>query len=241
MCVALSTTSTTNKVFMTSDSSKTYERVIAWFDALKKGEEAASDRTALTIRLADGRIAKLRPLPGKPASILQEDIRALTVWRNLHRTAFLTQFTATEERTRAWVTKVLAFGEDRILFMIDDANGKPVGHIGLKRFQPPASLEVDNVIRGGGYLKGVMEKALCRVCALSELEVGILQHRLCVFKDNDRALRLYRKCGFEDAFVRHLKRHEKRGTVHWIETQNITKAERTLLYMIRPGLGKGGD
>src|SRR5947208_3620655 len=48
------------------------------------------------------------------------DVRRLTEWRNRHVTRFLTEFNATETRTRNWLTEVISRDSTRVLFMIEE-------------------------------------------------------------------------------------------------------------------------
>ena len=94
-------------------------------------------------------IALLRPVPTREALLNPEDVRLLTAWRNRYVTAFLTEFTATEDRTAKWLTDVVGPAEGKILFMLDEPDGSTFGYMGLDFIDwDKRTGEADAIVRG---------------------------------------------------------------------------------------------
>lgn len=74
-------------------------------------------------------------------------IKKMTLWRNSSMGSFLTQFTATENRTKEWLDNVILSSNDKLLFELLDDQSKPIGHAGITNLNSK-SAELDNFIRG---------------------------------------------------------------------------------------------
>ena len=68
--------------------------------------------------------AILRPIATRREVLNPNDIRCLTEWRNCFVKSFLTEFQATESRTAKWLTEIVEPNEHKIMFMVDDLNGR---------------------------------------------------------------------------------------------------------------------
>ncbi|OLP53212.1 hypothetical protein BJF92_00085 [Rhizobium rhizosphaerae] len=81
-------------------------------------------------------------------------IGKLTDWRNANMAAFFTQFTATPERTRAWLDKVVLAATNQMIFLIYAEDDQLIGHFGFKDLTEDEVL-LDNAMRGerGGHPK----------------------------------------------------------------------------------------
>jgi len=113
-----------------------------------KLNEVVSGREKLFINIINDEkkvIGLLRPLVVKD---LQNDhiIGKLTDWRSRHMEKFLTQFTATPERTRGWMRNVLFKNKGQMLFLIY-VGETVVGHYGFKDLTADDVL-LDNAMRG---------------------------------------------------------------------------------------------
>ena len=71
----------------------------------------------------------------------------MTIWRNASMSSFLTQFNATEHRTKEWLDNVILPACDRLLFELLDDQNNSIGHAGVTNFNIK-SAELDNFIRG---------------------------------------------------------------------------------------------
>jgi RimJ/RimL family protein N-acetyltransferase len=141
-------------------------------------------------------IAELHPIGS--AFIPDEPIIVkMNKWRNRAKIYFKSQFDATIERTKIWLSEVVVPSCDRILFMIY-VDGLPVGHFGLCNINSE-SAELDNAIRGefggGSNLFEVVERALIEI-AFNELAVKEVTAK--VFSNNVLALRMHTDIGFAE-------------------------------------------
>lgn len=128
----------------------------------------------------------------------REIIDLLGRWRKENEDFFLGKFEVTYERTLAWYHKHLQDKPDRLLFIIRAGNGY-VGHVGLFRFDFAArSCEIDNIVRGEKALPGIMGAAILAMMKWGERALGLRGYTLKVLGDNERAVRLYRKLGYEE-------------------------------------------
>jgi hypothetical protein len=114
---------------------------------------AGTQQLTLPIHDEEGTvIGTLRPLTLAyldDAAILEK----LTDWRNQNMTSFLSQFTATLDRTRSWLSNVVFQASGQMLFLVY-SNDLLMGHLGFKNLTPLDAL-MDNAIRGarGGHPK----------------------------------------------------------------------------------------
>ncbi len=112
-----------------------------------KGNEIPERSFALPITSPENqRIGTLRLIDISRAQS-PELVSALTRWRNASMRFFLSQFTATEERTRQWLSHVVLPSDNRLLFELLDENGRPIGHAGVCNLTEREA-ELDNFIRG---------------------------------------------------------------------------------------------
>lgn len=128
----------------------------------------------------------------------KEIIDLLGRWRKENESFFLSQFPVTFERTQAWYHNHLLNKPDRLLFIIRTAAGY-VGHVGLFRFDyARKSCEIDNIVRGEKTFPGIMGAAILSMMKWGRAVLGIQEYTLKVLGDNDRAVRLYKKLGYEE-------------------------------------------
>ncbi len=122
----------------------------------------------------------------------------LAAWRRASQFAFPTRFTVSTEGTRRWLRAGLLDVADRMLFLVCDRHGHPVGHLGwANAAAADGSMEIDNVVRGAkGTAPGLMGEALDALIAWAEelfLPERIYLH---VMADNDHAIGFYERHGF---------------------------------------------
>lgn len=145
-------------------------------------------------------------------------IRLLAEWREVSSNSFPTQFKVTEEGTRKWLDEQVINKDDRILFMIYSNDRIPIGHMGIDLFDYHHRLcYIDNVIRGEEEIKGIMTLAMkTLICwAFKELRLSSLNIR--VFSENQRAIALYLRCGFEEIGRIPLERIKEEHTIKFVE------------------------
>ncbi|AXK39028.1 bifunctional GNAT family N-acetyltransferase/PLP-dependent aspartate aminotransferase family protein [Crenobacter cavernae] len=127
-------------------------------------------------------------------------IRKLTAWRNENVHVYPTQFVATEESTRAWLDSRLLAVEDRMLFLVTDAQGKTLGHIGFNGCHNEEMLfEIDNVVRGvGAEAKGIFSTAINALIEWARKTINVEGFYLRVMADNEHAIDFYKNNSFAE-------------------------------------------
>lgn len=159
-------------------------------------------------------------------------IASLTAWRNASRQAFLTQFEATEDRTRNWLSKIVIPGEGKILFVIIDADGKLIGNVGLANVFK-GSAEIDNVMRGSvSRFSGIAAAAVSSLLKWAFEALEVQDVHLHVFSNNQRAISLYEQIGFMKSSVRRLSvLKEEAETRYRVESDEGSTADCAYLRM----------
>ncbi|HBI41358.1 MAG TPA: hypothetical protein DDY78_00685 [Planctomycetales bacterium] len=137
-------------------------------------------------------------------------IAVLAQWRKKNAWVYPTQFEVTLQGTGAWLRSQVLDAPGRILFLVVDAGGTPIGHLGLADALNDAhEMKVDNVMRGDPEGEpGIMEQALRTMLEWAEQTATPQRFYLPVFADNEHAIRFYRRLGFRDERLTPLRRHE---------------------------------
>lgn len=172
----------------------------------------------------------LRPIATHPDLLNQNDIYNLTTWRNRFVSSFLSEFNATEERTANWLTEVVRFNESKILFMIDDLEGKSFGYMGLDFIDwKSKSGEADSIVRGEYAAPGTMKIALQSLLSWAKVYLGISDLGVRVRSDNT-ALNFYRKAGFREISRIPLEYKNESNIISWVENRLID-SDLSLVHM----------
>ena len=155
-----------------------------------------------------------------PAEPEEQDIQRLSNWRNRHASSFLTEFDATPERTRRWLTQSIATDESRVLFMIEEPGCEPLGYIGLGAIDwTRHTAEADSVVRGNESHPGAMAAAMRSLLNWARGELGLKRFSVRVLHDNP-ALAFYAKFGFREKRREPLHRVMRSDCVAWEPVQN---------------------
>jgi RimJ/RimL family protein N-acetyltransferase len=182
-------------------------------------EVGAAPETTLGL-VANGRVVgRLEPVAW--ADVQRPEATALLAkWRDKANPFFPSQFPVTLEGTHHWLVKGLLEVADRILFWVKTADGLPIGHVGLFRFDFDAnSVEVDNIVRGEeDVAPGGMRTAVAALLDWTFDALGCEATTLRVMSDNDRAIRLYRRLGYVEIARVPLRCEQDGAVVHWVET-----------------------
>ena len=123
-------------------------------------------------------------------------VQKMTRWRNENRQAFLTQFEATDERTRRWLQSTVVTANDRLLLLLYTAEDVLIGQYGFTGLSDD-TVELDNLIRGerGGDPSLIHHAEHALVDWLfAEFPVQRVVAR--VLAGNPFALQLHYDCGF---------------------------------------------
>lgn len=168
----------------------------------------------------------------------REHAEILTEWRNKHMYSFFTWFHATVDGTLKWIESIMD-REDRILFLIQNLEGKPIGHIGLTNFDfEKNTCEIDSVLRGvEEELPGVMTYALESLIDWVFNRLKIDSVYLRVFEDNHKAISLYKRCGFILWKRVGARKIVERDFIRWVEVEGgsniFLNYEKYIVYFIK--------
>lgn len=126
-----------------------------------------------------------------------EIISALTDWRRQYMHYFLTQFEASDLRTKLWLENTVIPSHDRIFFVILLISGDLIGNSGICNMTSTSG-ELDNLIRGrkGGHPKLIYYSEI----ALLSWMFGYLDYQMSnlhVFSNNFPTIKLHTSVGFK--------------------------------------------
>lgn len=182
---------------------------------------------------------ELVPVNCSENHIDQEVVALLTRARNSNLISFLTVFTATDERTRNWLSQTVAKEDNRILFMLKNLRKKNYyGYMGLAFGNSEGSyIEADAVVRiDENIIHGLMKASLTRLIQWVRNDLKINNVGVRVLSDNT-ALAFYEKCGFIKQKIQDL--YEVRDTLGKVVALEAKqqfvgqqKSERSLCCMI---------
>lgn len=133
-------------------------------------------------------------------------------WRDAHQYAYPSRFEVTVEGTQTWISKAVLDNDDRLLFLICDNVGNPIGHLGLVCTSDEDVLEVDNVLRGVRGAPGIMRAAMLALEEWVDRETASSQLVLRVLESNSRARDFYRKLGYLDIDSQDMVWEKKEGS-----------------------------
>jgi perosamine synthetase len=150
------------------------------------------------------------PLPGGAGLLLPvgdlhtgdpEGIARFSKWRRENVSAYTARFPVTDEGTARWLQQRVLDVPQRMLFLVLDPLGRPVGHLGFANgLELSGALEVDNVVRGEKQGNpGIMAAAMRALIKWGWEEFGPSLFYLRVLSDNERVVRFYEKLGFVEA------------------------------------------
>lgn len=193
---------------------------------------AGSLGASLIIPVGSPPIAFLRPIATHGQRLSQKDLCDLSNWRNRFATHFLTEFTATPERTASWLINVVGPNESKILFMVDLLDGTTVGHIGIDFIEWASGYgEADAIVRGREAPRGLMRDALMAAMFWAKGQLGLVSIGVRVRSDNS-ALEFYSKMGFVEAKRIPLRRTEEPDLTRWVEDSALVGGDVFLVHMI---------
>ena len=157
-------------------------------------------------------------------------------WRDENQSAYPTRFPVTPEGTASWLTGRILDVDDRILFLVLDRHGRPVGHMGFANaLNGEAALEADNIVRGvKGAQPGLMSEALKALLEWAEVMFRPRTVHLRVMADNARAIGFYRRLGFRDDALLPLRRRVNGSTEQFLplESDDPRPADAHFLRMV---------
>lgn len=173
-------------------------------------------RLILPVQKEDGtRIGFLACLDRTVANDLKI-ISLMTSWRQYYMQYFLTQFEASNERTKAWINNIVLPSNDRLMFLIHKEDGGLVGNSGVCNIGD-GYCELDNLIRG---IKGGDPRLIyyCELALLNWLYRDLKMNyvNLHVFSNNLPTIRLHKSVGFQIQRSHSLSKTEKQGITSYL-------------------------
>lgn len=135
---------------------------------------------------------------------------------------------------RGWIASVLADKMQQRVFIIEDEKGSPIGTCGLRGIDRDGGTAYFGIMIGEKRLwdRGYGTAATKKLLAYAFTELGLEEVRLSCHTDNYRAIRCYRKAGFQPSSHgperRQFGRREVRMAVdraHWERQRNSESAK----------------
>lgn len=164
-------------------------------------------------------------------------IDLLAKWRNINVNVYPSRFTATRDSTKSWLRDQIVNSPNKILFLVVNAHGNPVGHIGLASIDNPVHLlEIDNVARWEDDLPpNTFSDCLNSLMQWAKSTMYIEGFTLRVFSNNAKAIRFYEKNGFKKTrtIPMVVDTSPASGIIKLIESlnSNISNSSETMLEM----------
>jgi RimJ/RimL family protein N-acetyltransferase len=127
-------------------------------------------------------------------------IATLARWREANMHVYPTQFPVTHSGTAEWLTERVLAVSDRVLFLVVEPGGRPLGHGGFAEgARGDRSLKLDNVMRGEAIgPPGIMTGAVGALLRWADATLASEVITAPAFADNHRIIRLLCGLGFRD-------------------------------------------
>jgi perosamine synthetase len=210
-------------------------------DGLKRIDRL--DRWWASLIPADGPDGSLLPV----CNLHRDDARLIQTfaeWRKANSFAFPTQFPVTVEGTTRWLHRGILDNPDRLLFLVLDRHGHPIGQVGLCGFRnDKGEVEAENIVRGVKCEPGgQMGRAMRTLLTWAERH-GACHCHLQVFSDNEHAVTFYRGLGFVDDVLLPLRKRVDGQCVFYESPAAGDEAppDKQFLVMKRSGVAIRGD
>lgn len=176
-----------------------------------------------------------------PICRLHEDddilITKLGEWRRKHESTYPTRFPITFEGTQTWLRRKILATPDRILFLIVDKHGWPLGHLGYANcLNDKEEMEVDSVLRGEeGRARGIMADGMEVLMEWAQDTFHPRRFFLRVLEDNPQAIRFYERLGFTEEKRLPLRLHQdgERVSLKALEDSDSGQPDNHFVVMCR--------
>jgi RimJ/RimL family protein N-acetyltransferase len=219
-------------------------RIIAAYNEAVQTTFALLKETATTDLLQDRRI----PLNGSAGlegflvpvcrlnAVDRELIATIARWREANSRWYPTQFQVTLEGTAAWLREQVLGVPDRIMFLVTNRQGTPLGHLGFANaLNDECTMKIDNVMRGVDACEpGMMGRSLRQMLDWAQNTFAPSLFYLPVFRDNEHAIHFYRRHGFRDDSFVPLRRHQESDRIRYrvMQADDTATPDRYHLRMI---------
>jgi len=124
-------------------------------------------------------------------------VSLLSRWRKENEFWFQAIFPVSDAGTKIWLKNKVIEEKDRLLFLIQ-INNRYIGHVGLWKFDfDHQSCDIDNVVRGEPDYPGAMYDSIVLLQDWARKTLAIKDFYLHSLVENHRALKLYKRLGYE--------------------------------------------
>ena len=161
-------------------------------------------------------------------------VELLSQWRIENPSLSPQRFPVSNERTDNWLKNNVINNNQRIMFMIKNKDDVSIGHIGLSQINfEKSEIRIDSIMRGvKGDTPGIIGKAISFLKCWCKKELGANVMDLVVLDDNDKEIRLYKKCCFTYEGIIPLRKDEENGEINWVEDYDLKNYEKSYIHMI---------
>lgn len=210
---------------------KQYEEFIEELFNKIKRKNTQDDMLFISVTDDNGNlVAFLKPITFDYESIFPDCVYYMSKWRRENPSLSNSVFEVTDERTKNWLYKLILNRKDRLLFFIDDLQNNHIGHIAYSSFNfKNMTAEIDAVLRGEkSPVPGLMTFTIKSMIRWAKKNLKLSNIQLRVSDNNEKALALYRRCGFVTISRIPLFRRELDNEVRWDEddTRDESEADR---------------
>jgi RimJ/RimL family protein N-acetyltransferase len=182
-------------------------------------------------------VAFLRPLTPGISEQMEPDSILMTHWRCLESKAFFTWQDYTLDQTKQWILNHYANDPFDIIFFIENTYHQPFGMASLYHIhKKDRECEFGRLLRGNSNgPEGGMTIAVKQLCRFAMDELMIDRIYLEVFANNNRAISLYRRCGFKKTDSFRVYQIPFEGGIKWIpiDTMSEIKFKKALRLEMR--------
>lgn len=143
-------------------------------------------------------------------------VSLLSRWRKENEFWFQAIFPVSDAGTKIWLKNKVIEEKDRLLFLIA-INNTYIGHVGLWKFDfAHQSCEIDNIVRGEADYPGVMYDSIVILQNWARTTLAIKDFYLHTLVENHRAVKLYKKLGYEAIKTEPLIRTINADRIEWV-------------------------
>lgn len=194
------------------------KKIISYLEDIKNG------KLKMDIDFFDDKgqkMGKLKPVVDSKMRDNSEIVKFITKLRKYYKDKFLTQFEATEERTKKWLDEQIRKRNDKLIFMIETNDKQIVGHMGVIFFEEGNSIcELDNIAKDKDCrIPRIMTFAMKTFINWLHDFLKMEKIKLRVFSDNLKAQELYFRCGFSKTQEIGLKKETTEDGVKYVPIQ----------------------
>lgn len=176
---------------------KQYEQFIKeTFDRYKR-KRKSDPLLSWPLYNADERIqGYLQPITADFRDTTPHYVKLLSDWRRTNPSVSPGTFEITVERTEKWLDELVIGRDDRVLFMVLELDGTPIGHIGFSEFDYEARhCKHDNLLRGvQETTPRLMEWGVAGLMRIGIYELHARRITGDVNWDNQHTLRFLERC-----------------------------------------------